>query len=178
MQPSETTGLTPDEERVMDDLTSCYRRFLSLPHDHAEEVDRFRQHVAGMAGIVARRSLGRYFPDFWPAVLDASPVLRTTPPEQEPTEEPTDETPPDEWTSEDAHAETEQFVRDAEHMRRDGAGLGEIKQRFLEFTDQWPSEDRRTAWDRVGRWSRGEEAPDMSLQPSQSAYDWNRPAKA
>lgn len=60
------SGLTPDEQAVMDHLVAAWSGFAALPHTQAaDDLADFRRAIHEAQRILARRVIGREFPDYW-----------------------------------------------------------------------------------------------------------------
>ena len=59
------TGLTVEEQEVMDDILNTWDKYLKLEKQHPEEVKEFGYAVHLMQGLLAMRVVRRDYPDGW-----------------------------------------------------------------------------------------------------------------
>jgi len=59
------SGLTVDEQKVMDHITEAWNEYVKLPQQHADDIEEFRHAVHEMQYLLAVRSVRRGYPDYW-----------------------------------------------------------------------------------------------------------------
>lgn len=59
------SGMTPDEEAVMEHLCAAWRGFRALPFQHEADNPEFVFHLHALQNLLAARGQARAYPQYW-----------------------------------------------------------------------------------------------------------------
>lgn len=59
------SGLTPDEELVMDHLIDAWQAYLKLPKQHPNDIQEFAARLHDLQARIAIRIVRRDYPQYW-----------------------------------------------------------------------------------------------------------------